>query len=254
MLTKLPTRLAAVFSTELQSLHGTVASHRSYILLNSTQPPSSFPSRFSTPIQRALQLRVTRWGGIVNFAHTGSPNAPDPNGSSTTVTAFSTLGGRINVPSLSLSNVDEVAEQLRHHAITGLGGEVAPDPEIHIYICTHGARDCRCGDTGGKVFRALREELSRCVLADPHGPASRVILGEVGHVGGHQFAANMLVFPQGEWLGLLTPDDVPQVLDIILSSERRPFTGLNPPICPQFWRGRMGLPKEEQLALHSTHA
>ncbi|KAJ7916742.1 Sucrase/ferredoxin-like-domain-containing protein, partial [Mycena leptocephala] len=229
-------------------LYGTVASHRSYVLLNSPSPPSSFPSRFSTPLQRALQLQVTRWGGIVNFAWTGSLSASD---SSTSVTAFSALGGHLHFPTLSLSNVDEVAEKLRQHATTP-STNLVDAAAVHIYVCTHGARDCRCGDMGGKVFRTLRDELDRRISVEPCGPASRVVLGEVGHVGGHQFAANILVFPHGEWLGLLTPEDVPTILDTILSSKRRPFTSLDPPMCRQFWRGRMGLPKDEQLNLYST--
>ncbi|KAJ7267257.1 Sucrase/ferredoxin-like-domain-containing protein [Mycena rebaudengoi] len=234
--------------SEEPTLPGTVPSHRSYIILNSPSPPSSLPSRFSTPIQRSLQLRVTRWGGVVNFAWTGSP---DPDDKSTSVIGFSPLGGRINIPVLSLSNIDEVAEELRQHAIAVPTSNTAPDSTIHIYICTHGARDCRCGDIGGAVVRALREDLSRRVAADPHGPASNVVVGEVAHVGGHKFAANMLVFPQGEWLGSLTAEDVPRVLDTILSSYRRPYT-TESPLCPEFWRGRMGLPKDEQLALHAS--
>jgi hypothetical protein len=183
MLSKLRTRLGAVFSTsEPTPLYGTVASHRSYVLLNSPSPPSSFPSRFSTPLQRALQLQVTRWGGIVNFAWTGSLSASD---SSTSVTAFSALGGHLHFPTLSLSNVDEVAEKLRQHATTP-STNLVDAAAVHIYVCTHGARDCRCGDIGGKVFRTLRDELDRRISVEPCGPASRVVLGEVGHVGGHQ--------------------------------------------------------------------
>ncbi|KAJ7472435.1 Sucrase/ferredoxin-like-domain-containing protein [Mycena galericulata] len=256
MLRLLRTRLGAVFSTKPSSpqpqvLHGTVASHRSYILINAPSPPTTFPSRFSTPVQRALQLQVTRWGGVVNFAWTGSQ--PDADGS-TSVTAFSALGGRIHFPTLTLSNVDEVAESLRQHATAPPRINPSLEAKIYMYVCTHGARDCRCGDTGGKVFQALRDELDRRALADPSGPAKNVVLGEVGHVGGHQFAANLLVFPHGEWLGLLVPDDIPRILDTILSSEIRPFTSRDPPMCHEFWRGRMGLPKDEQLSLHSAHS
>ncbi|KAF8201319.1 Sucrase/ferredoxin-like-domain-containing protein [Mycena galopus ATCC 62051] len=254
MLSKVRNRLAAVFSTtppEVKPLQGSVASHRSYILLNSPSPPSVFPSRFSTPLQRALQVQTTRWGGIVNFAWTGSPNGSDNN--STSVTAFSALGGAIHFPSLTLSNVDEVAERLRQHA-TNAPMTAVEAAEVHLYVCTHGARDCRCGDIGGKVFQALREELDRRILADPNGPAKSVVLGEVGHVGGHVFAANLLVFPHGEWLGMVTPENVPSVLDAILSLDRRPFTSFDPPTCPQFWRGRMGLPKEEQLNVHASYS
>ncbi|KAJ7705542.1 Sucrase/ferredoxin-like-domain-containing protein [Mycena rosella] len=251
MFSKFRTRLAAVFSTsppEPQPLYGTVASHRSYILLKAPSPPSSFPSRFSTPLRRTLQLHVTRWGGIVNFAWTG----PGASSDSTSVTAFSPLGGSIYFPNLSLSNVDDVAEALRQHATAPCNNDQTDS--IHLYVCTHGARDCRCGDMGGKVFQALKEELDRRARTDPSGPAKSVVLGEVAHVGGHQFAATMLVFPQGDWLGMLTPQDVPRVLDAIFASDRRPLTVLDPPLCRDLWRGRMGLAKDEQLSLHSSHS
>ncbi|KAJ7621321.1 Sucrase/ferredoxin-like-domain-containing protein [Roridomyces roridus] len=229
----------AAASETVKPLHGTVASHRSYILINAPSPPTMFPARFSTPLQRALQLQVTRWGGVVNFAWTGPDVTP------AAVTAFSPLGGRIELPALSEDNVDEIAETLKQHATTATNAPPPTDGRIHMYVCTHGERDCRCGDTGGKVFQALKEEVQR------RGVSNEVVLGEVGHVGGHQFAANLLVFPHGEWLGRLTPEDVPSVLEAILSSDVQPLASNDPPLLPNFWRGRMGLAKDEQLALHS---
>lgn len=66
-----------------------------------------------------------------------------------------------------------------------------------------------------------------------------------------RYAANVLVYPEGEWLGNLHTENVPEVLDSILArhvdSEKSPI-----PLCPAFWRGRMGLHKEEQLVLASN--
>jgi hypothetical protein len=47
-----------------------------------------------------------------------------------------------------------------------------------VLVCTHGARDCRCGDIGGDLVAALRKEVTR--------RASDVAVGEVSHVGGHK--------------------------------------------------------------------
>ncbi|KAI0628520.1 hypothetical protein C8Q77DRAFT_1035683, partial [Trametes polyzona] len=55
------------------------------------------------------------------------------------------------------------------------------DRRLHLYVCTHGARDCRCGEGGGEVRRALRRELAKRGLG-----AEDVVLGEVAHVGGHK--------------------------------------------------------------------
>ena len=169
---------------EEKPLYGTAPSHRSYIFIHASEPPSAFPPRFSTPLQRALQLKVMKWGGTINFSWTGSPELA---GNGPALTAFSTMGGRLEVPELNMDNIDEVAEMLERHATEG---PLAPgtSDEVHLYVCTHGARDCRCGEMGGAVLRALQGEVARLVKADPLGIASRINIGEVGHVGGHQFS------------------------------------------------------------------
>lgn len=54
-------------------------------------------------------------------------------------------------------------------------------------------------------------------------------------------------------LGGLQAHDVPRVLDEILARRDAASDGLKTsdarPLCGRFWRGRMGLTKEEQLAL-----
>ena len=92
----------------------------------------------------------------------------------------------MEVPEVSLENLDEVETRLRMHADGALVQEL-PE-EIHMYVCTHGARDCRCGTIGGDVVRALRKEIARRVELDPSGVVGRVVVGEVGHVGGHQLS------------------------------------------------------------------
>jgi len=54
---------------------------------------------------------------------------------------------------------------------------------LHIYVCTHAARDCRCGDIGSSVAEAFRKEIDR------RGLTSLVKLGETGHVGGHKLSS-----------------------------------------------------------------
>jgi len=272
-------------------LAGTAASHRCYILIHSSQPPTEFPSRISTEIQRSLQLKVTRWGGIVNFSWFADQPQNIVNRHS--ATAFSISGGRLEIPELSLENIDKVEEQLKKH-VQGPPMQNAHQ-QVHLYVCTHGARDCRCGNIGVEVVKALRAEVERRTKIDPYGIIGRVKVGEVGHVGGHQlscirllytaekyssdmahgrYAANLLVFPHGEWcvscstlqwrmwcpnlrtilrLGRLKPDDVPGVLETIINTTPRPLTPHDPPLVPLHWRGRMGLGKDQQLQLYASY-
>jgi hypothetical protein len=138
----------------------------------------------TTPLQRALQLRASKWGGIVNFSwfEGGDRNADV----SQEATAFSALGGRLELENLVLEDVDSVDAVLREHAAGLHPSRPHENTEIHLYVCTHGERDCRCGDMGGKVVSALKKEVK-----ERGDSADRVRIGEVGHVGGHQCVLNI---------------------------------------------------------------
>ncbi|EGN94489.1 hypothetical protein SERLA73DRAFT_188415 [Serpula lacrymans var. lacrymans S7.3] len=250
-------------------LPGTTPSHLSYIFIHTPQPPSQYPSKYSTPVQRALQVRATKWGGSVGFSW--SPDQPaipalpsESSIDSTTaspsseqeyyLTAFSSRG-RLVIPSVSTSNVEEVESRLREHAQPlpsaahghGVQPETSESQDVYIYVCTHGARDCRCGDTGGAVASALREQVSRI------DGGRHIKVAEVGHVGGHKYAANVLIYPHGEWLGLVQPEDVPSIVDTVLAVPLRPLTADDAPLFPSHWRGRMGLSKGEQVDLFASY-
>lgn len=192
----LTARLAArrAYSTASDTLAGTVAYHTAYILLHTHTPPPSFPSRVSSKVQRSLQLQTARWGGLVNHAwhpdETTTARGPEqqpewemgPN-EAYRVTAFSVARGRIEIPQVSLKNVAEVAAALRAHAdpATEPGYAAAhEDGKVYLYVCTHGERDCRCGETGGAVFDAVRRGVKELGLAET------VKVGGVGYVGGHK--------------------------------------------------------------------
>jgi hypothetical protein len=159
-------------------LPGTAAPHRFYILLHTPNPPTEYAPRISSKVQRALQLKVLKLGGLVNFSWSAEQDVRSNAGEviEYAATAFS-LSGRLDIPSLSLSNMDEVVEQLKSHAVMPSGAQTSDD--VYLYVCTHGARDCRCGDRGGIVVRALRDEVEKRNL-------KQVKVGEVGHIGGHK--------------------------------------------------------------------
>ncbi|OCH88019.1 hypothetical protein OBBRIDRAFT_735238 [Obba rivulosa] len=255
---QLPRRV--LWTTAFQeSLAGTVAYHRSYILLHTHQPTSEYPSKFHSPLQRALLLKTARWGGVVNFSyspdqpcHPGYSGLGDTQPEAYSATAFSACG-RIELPEVSTANLDDVAETLQTHADTNspspAHAEERDSRTLHLYVCTHGARDCRCGDTGGAVYEALRSEVGYWWEAsDMLGVTTSVNASAIG-----RYAANILVYPHGDWLGIVRPGDVPVVLDEILARHdvTKEYHASLSPLCPKFWRGRMGLAKDEQLALFS---
>ncbi|KZT70602.1 hypothetical protein DAEQUDRAFT_667426 [Daedalea quercina L-15889] len=264
---------ARAFSTTQAraTLAGTVPYHESYVLLHTHQPLSQYPPKSKSPLWKKLTLKARSWGGIVNFSwsstqpvHPGYSGLGEDGGEEFYyATAFSVDGAPLHIPEVSLANLDDVAGRLREHARSTqvtqeteegrIDRESEADARLHLYVCTHGSRDCRCGDTGGDVAKALHEEITKRGLWD------RLSLGQVAHVGGHKYAANVLVFPLGDWcvLGTVQPEDVPQVLSEALvrhselSSQVSSGSSRTPalPLCPPFWRGRMGLDKDDQLEL-----
>ncbi|KAG6835158.1 hypothetical protein H0H93_004353 [Arthromyces matolae] len=226
------------------NLYGTAPYHKSYILLHASEPPSQFPSRFSTPLQKELQLRVMKWGGLVNFSYYG----PTTGTHSQALTAFSTLGGRLDIPELSMQNIDEVARMLERHAyaVTTEGQGSEAEDEVHLLVCTHGARDCRCGEMGGELVKELRKAAADLEKTNDHGFSGSIKVGEVAHVGGHKYAANVLMYPHGEWLGNLKPEHATDIINAAIQSATKPLHGKAMPLLPSHWRGRMGLDKYEQ--------
>lgn len=175
-------------------LQGTAPPHRFLVFLHNPKPPSAYPAKFSTSVQRALGIQLVRQGGLVN--HAWSPDQPlspgtridDSNSSSEetyAATAF-TPNGRVDIPELSVANAEEWANKL----LSGSALPPTPTSEdtVYLYVCTHGSRDCRCGDTGGKVVEALREEVEK------RGLKRQVKIAETAHVGGHKYVIVELFF------------------------------------------------------------
>ena len=60
------------------------------------------------------------------------------------------------------------------------------------------------------------------------------------HITGHKYAGNVLVYPEGDWYGYVTPEIVPVLLQSVL---------IEGGILKPNWRGRRGLTNEEQKVL-----
>lgn len=170
-----------------QGLAGTTPFHNYYVMLHSRNPPREFPKVVSSSVQKALQLALIPSKGLVNFSWSPQQSLPPPlssDGEVYSATAFSKAGDVIELENVSLSNAHEAVQR-----ITGLGSTARHNDVVYplyIYVCTHAARDCRCGDAGSSVAEAFRKEIVRRELT------SVVKLGETGHVGGHKWGISQL--------------------------------------------------------------
>jgi hypothetical protein len=92
-------------------------------------------------------------------------------------------------------------------------------------VCAHGRRDVCCARLGGPLARAL-------------GQAHPDRTWETTHVGGHRYAANLVILPHGLYYG---PVDAPGAADAIAAYQRGE-------VAPARYRGRAGESRDEQLA------
>lgn len=97
---------------------------------------------------------------------------------------------------------------VRDHALGGVPAEDVPwsdEPGRWVLVCVHAARDPRCGDCGPPLARAIEREAAAAGLADVRVRAS-------SHVGGHKYAGNVIVYPEGVWYGYVRPADAPRLV------------------------------------------
>lgn len=91
------------------------------------------------------------------------------------------------------------------------GGRVAADVPHRtvetrwVLVCVHGKRDDRCGRCGPPLLSALRRACASEGLTDLR------VVGS-SHVGGHKYAGNMIIYPEGTWYGYVSPDDAPRIV------------------------------------------
>lgn len=86
--------------------------------------------------------------------------------------------------------------------------ELHPSPVDgrHVLVCVHTERDERCGSCGPRLVEAFEATIAERELDDVHVHRS-------SHVGGHRFAGNVIVYPEGVWYGYVRPEDVGTILN-----------------------------------------
>lgn len=85
-----------------------------------------------------------------------------------------------------------------------LGAYVLQDPRY--FVCTNGQRDMCCARFGLPVYNSLRERVGDRAW-------------QVSHLGGHRFAPNVLVVPQGVLYGRVHADSLDEFADVVESGE-----------------------------------
>jgi hypothetical protein len=79
-------------------------------------------------------------------------------------------------------------------------------PEPILLVCTHGSHDKCCGEKGLELFNNLSK----------HEKDFEV--WQTTHLGGHRFAANILILPDGIYYGRITKDNYEKIINSHLNN------------------------------------
>jgi (2Fe-2S) ferredoxin len=80
-----------------------------------------------------------------------------------------------------------------------------PLPGRHVFVCVHMARDERCGNCGPPLLAAIEAAVAGRGL-------DHVTIRATSHVGGHKYAGNVIVYPEGVWYGYVRPEDAERLV------------------------------------------
>ena len=84
-----------------------------------------------------------------------------------------------------------------------------------ILICKHNSRDNRCGTMGPKIIEKLQTELAHRNINE-----SEIAVRGSSHIGGHEFAGTLILYPEMDWYGHIKEETIPKLLDNIISGSR----------------------------------
>ncbi|EQC29470.1 hypothetical protein SDRG_12718 [Saprolegnia diclina VS20] len=225
------------------SIAGSVLSHRRHlILLEPSLSAEAWPKKIEqTDHILATYSAITdkintkeRAQLVVSVAHPGATNA-DATPDAATHDAL-VFPENIRLRNIRAEDVTFVTETLLQEDVDmdALQARVtvAPLQGKHVFVCAHANRDFRCACAGPKLIEWIEKDI-------PEWQAYAT-----SHYGGHRFAGNCIVHPNGEWYGHVNSRDA-------LDQVHRGIKD-DSPVVADLWRGRLGLSKADQLAVYAA--
>jgi hypothetical protein len=182
------------------SLSGTVPNHSAYLYLHAKQSPQNLPKIIDSDLYLKLKSATAKWeekclvnlrfDSVVTDQEDGQLRSVGEEEYEATlhVGRLETHSLRVSPSTLdsTLSFIQSRIQNFRNP----LDSPTLVDPrQVYLYVCTHGAVDCRCGEYGPNLLEALSKELQRLkegdLLKDRFWKDVRIM--ETCHVGGHKY-------------------------------------------------------------------
>lgn len=132
---------------------------------------------------------------------------------------------------------DSLAGEIRSEELNG----------VHILVCAHSLRDLRCASCGPASLQNFNVHIKEDEAKD----SQPTFVWASSHIGGHHLAGCAIVYPVGDWFGrVISVEDA----GVIYENYRRGADASQPVPTNllSLWRGRMGMTREDTLALHAA--
>jgi hypothetical protein len=175
-----------------ESLAATAVTARSWLLV---EVPGAWPRDVSGPgaLPPAAEAAVGAWLAETPRSRLQFVRRPGRNGKTRLVYVVRSEEEAGEVRRFELDELEALSA-----ADLADGGD--PVDASLVLVCAHGSRDRCCSLRGTAVFGALA------------GRLGEEELWLSSHLGGHRFAANVVVLPAGLQFGRVTPDEAPFVV------------------------------------------
>lgn len=228
-----PSRCSSTSLVEGEALVGSAAATTAWLLVEqplkwqrdaADSPHPEHPEAMARLVVRASELDVRLQ--LLRRPSVGEREPADPWRPTVVLAATGPAGGRAAKARLLPAQLDELVDGGALDAL--VRGELpsAWEPVDRLWaVCTHGRRDVCCAQHGRSLAAALHDQ-------EPG------LVWETTHTGGHRFAPNVVVLPDGLTYGRVVPDRVDEL--VAAEREGRVVTDL--------LRGRSALPAAAQVA------
>ena len=131
------------------------------------------------------------------------------------------------ISGVAKSQIDMFVQELFSRKLSSLTIKRCPWDKI-VLICTHAARDKRCGSKGKVYFDKVKASYE-----SRHKGGSVKVL-ESSHLGGHEFAPTLVTYPSSDYFGNLDLADIESLMSCVDACESCGFNDIT------FHRGNAG--------------
>jgi (2Fe-2S) ferredoxin len=190
---------------------------------------------FGSKLKTALKKRLADVNIKCNVSFSEAADGEDAGDEFHGVYSILVLPDMVKYLGVTEDDLDQLVDSIGNKPVSGAKFKKEKFNETQIFVCCHKAKDMRCGVCGPRIFKAFVDKIPKSAFKD-----QPVTIRRVNHLGGHKYAANIIIYQYnpsnnkvfGDWYGYVDINDIDRLIDQHLVHHR---------IVKDIWRGRAGM-------------